>query len=734
MFIAHKRESDGAEQSVKEHLKNTAKKAREFAHPFNGDDYAYLSALLHDIGKYSGEFQKRISEDGKKCDHSTAGAKEAVKINKFGRIMSYCIAGHHSGLPNYGSITDVGIEGTLNARLNKQQKDFPVYEQFFNEIDLAETTLPAMPDIRHYSKNNIGFILSFYIRFIFSCLVDADFLDTEAFMSNNSIDRSSNYDFEAFRKQLNAKLSSFNSDGLINEYRKKILDDCIKKARLDRNLFNLTVPTGGGKTLSSLAFAINHLIKNSMKRIIYVIPYTSIIEQTAKEFKDIFGDNNVLEHHSNFDFDDDEGKIKNKLKLSSENWDMPFIVTTNVQFFESLFAHKPSRCRKLHNMANSIIIFDEVQMLPIDYLKPCIEAIKQLVQNFNSTVVMCSATQPPFNKYFKELKPIDICENHAALYDIFKRTEIITRNVIESNILAQELNKKEQVLCIVNTRKHALKVFSMLDEEESSFHLSTLMCPVHRKEVIKTIKQRLIDKLPCRVCSTRLIEAGVDVDFPTVFRAMAGLDSIIQSAGRCNREGKLNVDGRLVKGEVHIFIPENEFVDHQPEAFKRPISTTESIMRNFKDITSPGAIEAYFRELYELTGEGLDVKGIIARLECDAFNFNFNFKDISHEFKLIDNTAMPVIIPYDENACELIEKLKYSEYKSGILRSLQPYTISIYEKEFKSLFGMGVFEFISSGEITSKDSAILKKDLFKDLYDKNTGLKVTEETGIGIYI
>ncbi len=226
----------------------------------------------------------------------------------------------------------------------------------------------------------------------------------------------------------------------------------------------------------------------------------------------------------------------------------------------------------------------------------------------------------------------------------------------------------------------------------------------------------------------------MDVDFPMVFRAMSGLDSIIQSAGRCNREGKLKVNEKLVKGEVHIFIPENEFVEHQPEAFKRPIGTTESIIRNFKDITSPQAIEAYFNELYELTGEGLDIKRITDRLERDAFNFNFGFEDISHDFKLIDDTAMPVIIPYDENACELIEMLRYSDYKSGILRSLQPYTVSIYEKEFKSLFGMGAFEFISSGEITSKDSAILKKDLFKDLYDKNTGLKVTEETGIGIYI
>lgn len=728
MFVAHIRE-DGTEQSVKEHLLNTAVKARDFAHPFNGDDYAYTAALLHDIGKYSNEFQNRILKDGKKCDHSTAGAKEIVKINKSGRLIAYCIAGHHSGLPNYGSVSDVGIEGTLNARLNKVA--IPRYDRFFDEIDTIN--LPVMPNIKLTKNTNIGFILSFYIRFIYSCLVDADFLDTEVFMSNNSVDRTANYDFYLFRKRLNKKLSCFKTDTIINRYRKKILDACIEKAKLKRNLFNLTVPTGGGKTLSSLAFAVNHLINNSMDRIIYVIPYTSIIEQTAREFKNIFGEENVLEHHSNFDFDDDENSIKNKMRLSSENWDMPFIVTTNVQFFESLFSHKSSRCRKLHNIANSIIIFDEVQMLPIDYLKPCIEAIKQLVLNFNSTVVMCSATQPPFDKLFGELEPIEICDNHAELYNAFKRTNVKTHGVINSSNLAKEMNNIEQVLCIVNTRKHALKIFSML-EEQGSYHLSTLMCPVHRKEVINTIKERLQEGLTCRVCSTRLIEAGVDVDFPLVYRAMSGLDSIVQSAGRCNREGKLMAEEKLVYGEVHVFYPEDEFVQHQPEAFKRPTMVTESIMRNFDDITSPRAICTYFEELFEITGDGLDFKKILERLESDVTNFNFSFQDISRDFKLIEDTAIPVIIPYDDKACTLIEKLKYSDYKSGILRSLQGYTVTIYKNEYDNLFGMGALDFITNGEINNKDIAILKRDSFNHLYDKNTGLKVTEETGIAIYI
>ncbi len=733
MLIAHIREEDNNKQSILEHLENTASLAQKFAHSFGGDDYAYITALLHDVGKYSKEFQNRILHNGKKCDHSTAGAKEIYNLNKSGKLMAYCIAGHHSGLSNCGSITDVGIEGTLYARLNKKDGDIPSYACFSDEIDITKITLPTMPNIKSFNNKNLGFIISFFIRFIYSCLVDADFLDTEAFMSNFSIDRSVNYDFKLFHKELNARVNGFKINSKINEYRAEILSSCIEKANFERGLFNLTVPTGGGKTISSLAFAVNHLIKNSMDRIIYVIPYTSIIEQNAKEFKDIFGNENVLEHHSNFDFNDDENNTKSKLKLSSENWDMPFVVTTNVQFFESLFANKSSRCRKLHNIANSIIIFDEVQMLPINFLSPCVEAIKQLVQNYNSTVVMCSATQPPFDKMFNELKPIEICEEHEVLYDAFKRTTVIRHDTIESNVLAQILNNINQVLCIVNTRKHALKVFSML-KNDGCYHLSTLMCPVHRKEVIKTIKERLKDKLPCRVCSTRLIEAGVDVDFPIVYRAMAGLDSIIQTAGRCNREGKLSVDGERVLGEVHIFEPESEFVKRQPEAFKRPIFITESIIRNFEDITSPKAIKAYFEQLYEITGDGLDQKNILKNLESDMRNFNFNFEDIARDFRIIENTTVPIIIPYDDKACTLIECLKYSEHISGFLRSLQGYTVNVYENEYENLFGMGALDFISNDNSFNRDIVILKEERFNSLYDKRTGLNVVEETGIGIYI
>ncbi|MFA9382028.1 MAG: CRISPR-associated endonuclease Cas3'', partial [Acetanaerobacterium sp.] len=404
MYIGHKREEDGAEQPLSEHLLETARLAEQFAHAFGADAHAYRAGLLHDGGKYSAAFQRRI-RGGPKCDHSTAGAREADKLGPPGRLLAYCIAGHHTGLQNAGCASDTGAEATLAARL---KKDLPAYDALFSELDAqAFSPLPRIP-VKPMGKG--GFSLSFYIRMLYSCLVDADFLDTERFMQDGCVDRSTCYDFPTFLGKLNTHMAGFTADGLINQKRAEILDCCKRSAHLDRGLFTLTVPTGGGKTLSSLAFAIDHLLKHGMNRIIYVIPYTSIIEQNARVFEGLLGEENVLQHHSNFDFNDDEHEIKNKLKLSSENWDIPLVVTTNVQFFESLFANKSSRCRKLHSMANSVIILDEAQMLPVNYLIPCVRALCELAHNYNSSVVLCSATQPALNAILpKGIVPREIC-------------------------------------------------------------------------------------------------------------------------------------------------------------------------------------------------------------------------------------------------------------------------------------------------------------------------------------
>ncbi len=724
MFIGHKRDENGKEQSLLEHLKGTASLAQKFAAAFGAEEYGYRAGLLHDAGKYSEAFQRRILGGKERCDHSTAGAREADKLGPFGRLIAYCIAGHHTGLLNAGDSSDTGAEKTLAARLKKT--DLPAYDALFDELDKQAFSSLPRPVLKPVGKG--GFSLSLYIRMLYSCLVDADFLDTEQFMQEGKINRIANYDFPAFLDLLNRRMSEFSSDGLINQKRADILSSCRLSAEMEKGLFTLTVPTGGGKTLSSLAFALEHLKKHDMDRIIYVIPYTSIIEQNAKVFEELLGQKNVLQHHSNFDFTDDEDLVKNRLKLSSENWDIPIVVTTNVQFFESLFAHKSSRCRKLHNMANSVIILDEAQMLPVNYLVPCVRALCELVQNYHSSVVLCSATQPALNAVLpKGIIPREICEDAEELYTMFRRTRVVQRGRLESAALSEELMSHNQSLCIVNTRKHALAVYELLGKDDA-FHLSTLMCPAHRGEVIELVRFRLRDGLACRVVSTRLIEAGVDVDFPVVYRSVSGLDSIIQSAGRCNREGKLkDAVGNAVPGNVFVFEPEEEYSRRQPAAFQRPIAVARGVMRRHEDILSPQAIKEYFSELYELEGNRLDEKGIVDELEKGIIGAHFNFADISDRFKLIENTTRSIIIPYDDIAKQTIELLRTSEHIGAALRALQRYTVTVYEPEFQGLLGTGNLECIPYKEIY-----ILKEG--SGMYNNRTGLQIVREGGNGIYI
>lgn len=722
MHIAHTREIDSEIQSVKEHLEKTANKAKQFGDSFNNGNYAYICGLMHDLGKYSKDFQNKIINNSNiRVDHSTAGAIQInKKIDLFGKLLAYCIAGHHGGLPDGGNKSDTAIEVTLNGRL-KRTKQLPDYSYFEKEINIAEFLPANIPNIKPLNKG--GFSLAFYIRMIYSCLVDSDFLDTEAFINDNKVDRSVNYDYELFNRKLSNYIDGFsNKEREINKKRAEILNNCIEKSKRKKGLYTLTVPTGGGKTISSLAFAMEHLLKHDMDRIIYVIPYTSIIEQTGEIFKDILGYQNVLEHHSNFDFQDNEDLISNKLKLSSENWDIPIVVTTNVQFFESLFANKSSRCRKLHNIANSVIIFDEAQMIPTQFLTPCLMSISELVMSYKSTCVLCSATQPSLKDRFpKEIRINEICENTESLYEFFRRTKVVNRGKMEVAQIAEELNNCNQALCIVNSKKHAMEIYSKLSSD-GAFHLSTRMCPKHRNEVLDKIKQRLKDELPCKVVSTQLIEAGVDVDFPLVYRAMAGIDSIVQAGGRCNRENKLEV------GIINLFEPESIFTKNMPCSIKRPIEVAKTIMTRFEDILSPQAIMVYFEELYNFEGEeGLDIKNIFKEMEkgAEGCNFNFNFKQIASKFKLIDENTIPIIIGIDKNAEELINKLRFvDEYKS-ILRAIQPYTVNVYENEFNKMHGGNMIEVINDGIYALRDI---------NMYKEKTGLEFTIETGIGIFV
>jgi CRISPR-associated endonuclease/helicase Cas3 len=473
----------------------------------------------------------------------------------------------------------------------------------------------------------------------------------------------------------------------INKHRADILRHCLDAAERQQGLFLLTVPTGGGKTLSSLAFALKHALKNGLKRVIYVIPYTSIIEQNAAVFRKVLGDEAVLEHHSNFEPKQEDRRSR----LASENWDAPVIVTTNVQFFESLFRRKSSRCRKIHNIAKSVVILDEAQMLPVPLLLPCLEVLKALSSAYGTTVVLCTATQPALKEredFRHGLKHVsEIVPDPDKLYNCkeFKRVHVKNLGKISDDELAEKLKRQDKVLCILNTRKYARLLYEKMGKQEGICHLSALMCPAHRTEKFEEIRNRLDnEETPCRVISTQLIEAGVDIDFPTVFRSLAGIDSIAQAAGRCNREGKLPEGGHL-----YIFSSES---DVHPE-FRQNAEIAEMVMREHEDILSLEAIKAYFQNLFWLKGESrLDEQQILKALNEGFSGFNFPFEETDRNFKIIKNDTFPVIIPYNDKARELIQQLRHSDYPVSIARKLQRFTVQVYSDEFSRLLRLNSLE------------------------------------------
>lgn len=721
-------------QPLIEHLTNTADLAEKFGADAGISELARTAALLHDIGKYSKEFQARLDGSGRKVDHATAGAKEIRNLfNKdqnqkyLANMLAYCIAGHHTGLPNYGSEIDVDGDGTLLARVEKKPlKDYSAYK---TEIETSKLTLPAHVKL-HPDKRQPGFSFAFLTRMIFSALVDADFQETQNYMKDDLTPRGGHESIEQLCEKFNAYLHKYdNPENEINKKRTETLKACIAQADSKQGFFKLTVPTGGGKTEASMAFALNHAVKHGLKRVIYVIPFTSIIEQNAGKFKESLGEENVLEHHSNFDWkrsekkdtedaDDETKDVMDKLKLASENWDIPIVVTTNVQFFESLFANRSSRCRKLHNIAKSVIIFDEAQMLPREYLDPCMLAVKELVTNYGASAVFCTATQPALNQRLPDIEFTELAPDPQALFDFYKRVQVTNIGKMPDAELIEKIQEHPQALCIVNTRRHAKGLFDQL-EGKGNFHLSTLMCPAHRKEILKTIRDLLADKSKpiCRVISTQVMEAGIDVDFPVGFRALAGLDSIVQAAGRVNREMKRGMS------DIFVFDPETPHIKRKPIFIEQGARVAESILRDYGDNPeSELAIGKYFDLLYRLQGkDGFDVKKIIACFHKEGIDdLDFDFKKAADDFRMIDNNTVGVVIPYNEDAKQILAKVRGHPFPFKFARQLQMYTVNIYEKEFLKLQSKGVIE-------TYNETYEVLNNV--DFYDKQTGLVLPADAG-----
>ena len=715
-YLAHISEDKQREQSVKEHLEGTARLAKEFAAEFGYGDWGYCCGMLHDIGKYSEKFQQRIRGGKEKVDHATAGAQLCRKLGKekggFYVALAYCIAGHHAGLPDTGGSADTGEQGTFEGRMKKKIEDYQAYEEEV-EIPPLETPFFLMKD-----KKDPSFTMSFLIRMLYSCLVDADYLDTEEFMKDGETGREKGDDISTLWEKLNSHIASWlanEDEDTINGRRTEILKYCIEKGREKKGLFRLTVPTGGGKTVASLAFALNHAAKHDMKRIIYVIPYTSIIEQNAKVFSDILGKENVLEHHSNIDYGSSEELMPKQ--LAAENWDLPVIVTTNVQFFESLFSNKSSKCRKLHNIANSVIIFDEAQMLPNDYLKPCIAGIEELIKHYRSSVVLCTATQPSLKQFFSsDLQYLELCPRMDEQFQFFKRSFIKNLEKISEEELLDRMKIENQALCILNTKKSVQKIYEDL-KGEGVYHLSTFMYPQHRKERLSVIRERLKSGMKCIVIATSLVEAGVDLDFQTVYRQLAGVDSMIQAAGRCNREGKRNVSQSF----TYIFqLEESQKVPSQ----EQQIDTAKQVIRKYEDISSLEAIQEYFARLYGFKGSALDKKNILEEFRKGRFAF----AKAGKEFKLIEQDTKTVLIPRDERGKRLAEELRFKGATKALIREAAQYCVNIYDNLFQKMYGAGMLVQVSE---ELKGEFFVLRDC--EDYSEETGLRVDIELGNDIW-
>ena len=719
-YVAHISEDGKRVEPVETHLRQVAQLASKFAEDFGGASWAYAAGIAHDIGKFSPAFQRRILHDGPKVDHSTAGAAELSGYAA--GMLSYCVAGHHGGLPNGGTILDDG--GTLLGRLNAAERNaIPDYSSYREKITLSCPEAPRY-SIAPKDSESGAFSVSFMTRMVFSCLVDADFLCTEAFMNNAERQGLEGDSVEVLRDRMEKHLQSFYPPkNEVNKARCSLLDDCLAASSRGRGVFSLTAPTGSGKTWGLLRFALNHACAQPkpMRRVICAIPYTSIIEQNAQEYRKVLGAENVLEHHSSFDFgeSDDPEDIGYRLRLAAENWDAPIVVTTNVQLFESLYASKTSQCRKLHNIANSVILLDEAQMIPLKYLKPCVKALSELVDNYGCTVVLCTATQPCLDGFFvsEGHKVQEIAADSVALAQAFSRVRYRSDGVVSDDDLVQDLLDEHQALCIVNSRKQARVLFDKLAEAgvDGIFHLTTMMHSCHRKKKLEEIDSLLDNGVRCIVVATCLVEAGVNLDFPVVYRAVSGVDSLVQAGGRCNRNGKRDRDDSI----VHVFSPADKY--GVPSEVKQRVAVAQGVMPSLLEVSDEPlemerAVPAYFNRLYQVNGQSaLDKKKIVSCMSANTMRKGiaiFPFADVGRQFRLIEEGSQVLVIPCSENE-EAIDKIRNGSARRNDWRMLSRFAVSLYDKDVRFLDSAGVIDVLADGILVLLD---------KECYRENVGL------------
>lgn len=686
-IIAHK-SKDGREQSLQEHGQNVAKMAASFAAPFGGEKFAERIGISHDAGKDTVGFQQYIQAPDKNAKSPHAIIAAALNCQANDVLSAVITAGHHSGLHNVlDTITNV------RAALAERSQDIATAREYFSSDAISQTEI-----IPEFARKNKVFGQYAFTKMEFSCLTDADYQDTERFMRGYS-PRSYDYDsfsdiYDMFRKHVQPWIDKDNEmmrrknqpltkDEEINHIRTQMMLQCLDAGSNSRkgDIRTLSIPTGGSKTLSSFAYAIAAAKKDtSIKRIIVVIPFNTITTQTASVLRGIVGEKNILENHSGFDFEDSkQGKL---LQYASENWDIPIVVTTNVQFFESFFSNKPAKSRKLHNIADSVIIFDEVQQLPVKYLKPCIKCIESLAANFGARIVLSTATQPALEPYFETIKPREIIDDSESYVKPFRRCSIENIGTVTAKNLTERIQKHKQCLCVVNEKEEAKAIYTAIENGrcKNLYCLTTDITPYDREKLLRQIRQNLKDDEPCIVISTSLIESGVDVDFPYGYRELYGLDSILQTAGRVNRNGLRDC------GSSTLFVfdgPQEEYralrngTSRGCNESDNKKSITRGILQKY-DVDSPKAIHEYFSRLYGYKGDGLDKFDIVKMASSKLIPF----QDISQKFKIIDEDTVTVIIPQTAEASELIDKIHNQTATKDDIRKVGKYAVPVRRSRY----------------------------------------------------
>lgn len=705
---------------LEQHLRAVATTCAEFAGELGlsapgAASWGEALGEWHDLGKYSDEFQAMLDRangfeahlegTSDRVDHSTAGAQHAAEtVPRIGRLLAYAIAGHHCGLADAQDLD------------NRLGKTIPDWTEIAPASQLTTPSLGLPPvSLGHRCAKRFAFQAAFFTRMLFSCLIDADRLETERFCDEaRSAQRTLPPGIEVLASRLSDHLDALSRTApptQVNARRKEVLDACRSAAGLPPGIFSLSVPTGGGKTLASLEFALKHAERHGLRRVIVAIPFTSIVEQTAETYRQVFsglGDGVVVEHHSNVDPEKETWRNR----LATENWDAPLVVTTNVQLLETLFANRTTPCRKLHRIARSVIVLDEAQTLPVGLLRPSLAALRELAADYGCSIVLCTATQPALEhreEFSIGLEGVrEIVSEPEKLHAKMRRVECGQLGKISDEKLLECLRSSPCWLAIVNTKGHASRLYRRLAEDkapEDLFHLTTFMCGQHRSDKLTQIKKRLKDGLPCRLVSTQLVEAGVDVDFPEVFRAMAGVDSIAQAAGRCNREGRLPSPGRL-----WLFDPEEVRLRG---SLADSAAKASQVLAASSDPLDLATVRAYF-ELYYWGRKGECAWDDRRVMECfpEGHTFFYDFAEAAQRFKLIEDATETVFVPYGEGA-RLIEQLRRGDADRFLLRKLQRYGVGLYPYQCHTLVTAGDIELLDSG------FRILQND---DLYDERLGL------------